>query len=100
MNYNMNYDEHLLREEELMKNYERLCERNPEKYENMPCYLPEFVKSLDEATYAYDTMRSCWVKVKEKLQGSYEFYVCMTLGEKTDYVLCSMNDLTDYCNEF
>ena len=68
MNYNMNYDETSVREEELMENYERLCERNPEKYENMPCYLPEFVKSLDEATYAYDTMRSCWVKVKEKTE--------------------------------
>lgn len=96
----MNYNETLSREEELMENYERLCKKNPEKYENMPCYLPEFVKSLDEATYAYDTMRSCWVKVKEELQGSYEFYVCMTLGEKTEYVLCSMGDLTDYYNEF
>ena len=100
MNYTMTYDETSVREEKVMEVFEKLRERNPEKYENVPCYLPEFVKSLDEATYAYDTMRSCWVKVKEKLEGSYEFYVCMTLGEKPDYVLCSMSDLTDYCNEF
>ena len=100
MNYTMNYDETSVREEKVMEVFEKLRERNPEKYENVPCYLPEFVKSLDEATYAYDTMRSCWEKVKEKLEGSYEFYVCMTLGEKTDYVLGSMGDLTDYCNEF
>ena len=37
MNYTMNYDETPVREEKVMEVFEKLRERNPEKYENVPC---------------------------------------------------------------